>query len=363
MKKTLSIFLALVLMLSFPMISFAADKNTIENGKEYIIETAVGKQNSTRYSFVPEEDGFYRISAEIVTEGKEYGRASVDVDLAEDNSYLASVSLSFNEHNVDDFLDDIFDFSYDDVLQDSEYFFAKGGSELNIRVYNEAYVYDDVVDITYSTVKLTVAKADDLREIKMNESYTLNGEDEYFILKPTEDCVFNIWSYDCSSIFVTGSDETACGDFMFGEFPIDFTFEAKAGESYLVHAGGYTAEDESSPAATFHVIDINGADDITVIRGQSDYFYVDIYPVGARYNCGDLDIKVGNGKIASAEYDAENEMIIVKGKRLGKTTLTVTDPKSGVTAEVEIEVVTRLTYFFREVFSFIYDFFESLSLR
>ncbi len=374
MKKTLSIFLALVLMLSFPMISFAADKNTIEAGTDYTIETVIGKQNSTRYKFTPDEDGIYKISAKILTDEKDIGRAYIDVDSADaeyETGSLVSLSLFYGDTTPDYF----YMWEYDETLEASNYFIAKSGKELDVRVYNEAYIYGETVDITYSKVVLNIEKADDLREIKMNESYKISGEDEYFVLQPTEDGVYNFWSHDCYEISVIDSNGNYDNDMMFDDFPIDYTLEAKGGETYLVFASSsyYEDEDGSIKEATLNVvdgtkvspdvIDINGADDITLIRGESDYFYVDIYPVGARYNCDDLDIKIGKERIASAEYDAESGTIIVKGKRLGKTTLTVTDPKSGVTAEVEVEVVTRLTYFVRGIFSYIYDFLESISLR
>lgn len=356
MKKALSVLLAVVMMWSFSMIAFAA-KPVVELGEEYTVETG---EESIRYSFTVPEDGMYKLSARIEVDGKNLASAEIDVLL--DDNYYASVDLFYADNSKLN-PDPDSDFNLDDfnITEDDDYFVARGGAELTVRISNDAIPFgEENYRIPDSTVLFRITKADKLREIKMGESYTVNGDKEYFILKPTEDAVYNIWSYGCSYISVMNLKGESDGDFSSDDLPADYTFEAKAGEIY-----GICAEGDRGIEPIFYVVDattispdVIELDDITVVRGEDEYTFVEIYPVGARYNCGSLEVKVGNEKIATAEYDAENEVIVVHGKRLGRTTLTVTEPNFGTTAEVEIEVISKTANFFREIFSFIISFFE-----
>lgn len=379
MKKTLSIILALILMFSCSAMSFAADSTPVTVGKKYTVTAAESKEAAEKFTFTPNEDGIYKISASLADKEDSFGYTYIDVDLSADNT-VASLFL-FHSPNFDS---DIYA-PLGNVSDSSECFAAKKNATFGISVYMDDF-YNTAFEgvegfekMKPQTISFVITKADDLREIKLGNSYTPNDDVEYFVIKPTEDTVYNIWSYTCSEIYVYGSDGSFDGDHLYGDYPIDITVAAKKGNIYLVYASSsdIESEEQAGEKPVFHVvdgttispdvIDINYADDITLIFGKREYIPVDIYPAGARYNCKNLDVKVGNGKIASAEYDSENGTILIKGKRLGKTTLTVTEPISGVTAEVEVEVVTRLTYFIREVISFVSDFFESffdsISLR
>lgn len=369
MKKTLSIFLALVLMLSFPMISYAESGTAVSVGSEYTVTVAADKAGSAKFTFTPEESGVYKISGNLVSETQRYASAVVDVDCANTSfgeSTFAKLNLLYNAPG---------EVSWSSSLYINEdCFAAKIGTTLNISIYTTYFASEDEAGLGHSKVTFTVSKVASLREVKMGESYAVIGEEEYFLLNPTENGIYDIWSYGCEYIRLRGTDGTVCEDYFDGEFPIDFAFEAKKDEIYLVYAvSAYAAADESSSMAIFNVVDgtkispdvieINGADDLTVIRNKTHAFPVDIYPVGAKYNCGNLEVKVGNEKIASAEYDADIGAVLVKGKRYGKTTLTVTDPKSGVTAEVEVEVVTRIIYLIKRAIAYISAFFESITIR
>ena len=189
---------------------------------------------------------------------------------------------------------------------------------------------------------------------------------EYFIFKPTEDGVCDIWSYECPNISVMDTS----GNIYYGSidtdgFPADVPFEYKAGELYGIYVEGSYDENDKPVDSVFHVVDgktispdVIELDDITVIKRTSENVFPEVYPIGSMFNYDGLEVSVGNEKIATAEYNPETGSITVYGKHYGKTTLTVTEPISGVTAEVEVEVISRTTRFFRNIFAFIRDIFN-----
>ena len=363
MKKALSILLAVIMMCSFSMIAFAADP-AVSLGTEYTV--TAGKE-AVRYSFTPSEDGMYKISAKILDNGKAPANADISVSLGD--NYYSSFNLFYIDLTGYDFDIDI-DISSFCITEDSDCFMAKRGVELTVEISNDSISFEDgEYSFPDTTVIFSITKEDNLREIKMGESYKVNGSDgegEYFILKPTEDAVYNIWSYGCREITVMDLDGRIEGDYLYGEYPIDYTFEVEAGKMYGIYAETFSDSDTDPHGdPIFHVVDgttispdVIEAEDVTVVRGEDEYVFAAIYPVGARYNCGALDVKIGDEKIASAEYDAEDDLIIVHGKRLGKTTLTITEPISGVTTEVEVEVISKTANFFREIFYFISNIFN-----
>ena len=362
MKKALSILLAVIMMCSFSMIAFAAAP-AVTLGEEYTVKTG---EESLEYSFTPSEDGMYKLSAKILVDGKD--SANADIDVLSDEDYYASVHLFYmdlSDLGIDLDLDPDFDLSFFSNSEDSDCFMAKSGTKLTVRISNDAISFgEEEYRIPDSTVTFSVTKVDNLREIKMGESYKVNGTDgegEYFILKPTEDGVYNIWSYGCYEISVMTLDGKIEGDVASGDLPVDFTFEAKAGEMYGVYAESAAyVEGERQAEPIFHVVDattitadVIEMDDITVVRGSDGYAFAAIYPAGARYNCKNLEVKVENEKIASAEYDAEFDMIVVHGKRIGKTTLIVTEPISGATTEVEVRVISKTADFLSRILLYI----------
>lgn len=360
MKKALSILLAVIMMCSFSMIAFAANP-AITLGEEYTVKT--GKE-SLEYSFTPSEDGMYKLSAKILVDGKKSANADIEVLSGEDRYMSINLFyMDFSDLGID--FDPDFDLSFFSNSEDSDCFMAKSGTELTVRISNDAISFgEEEYRIPDSTVIFSITKVDNLREIKMGESYKVNGTDgegEYFILKPTEDGVYNIWSYGCSEISVMTLDGKIEGDYVSDDLPVDFTFEAKAGEMYGIYAESVSyAEGERQAEPIFHVVDattitadVIEMDDITVVRGSDGYAFATIYPAGARYNCKNLEVKVENEKIASAEYDAEFDMIVIQGKRIGKTTLTVTEPISGASTEVEVRVISKTADFLSRILLYI----------
>lgn len=359
MKKSISVALAIVMMFSISVIAFAADSSSIELGKEY---TVTLNNDTATYTFKAPEDGAYRISASIIRENGKLGMAYVTVG-AEDNFY-STLSLYYYE---DSELEDLVGIAN---LYDDDIFMAAKGRELTVSVESGSPIIDtEDAGFPPVKVKFDITKVENLREMKMGESYTVNGR-EYFLLRPTEDAVYDFWSYECTEVSIMDLDGNIYGDSRFGDYPVDVTLDAKAGELYGVFVDSDYSEDGEFMDSVIHVVDSKtiepdtiDLEDITVFWRDTTSFYPVVYPVGANCKCSDLEVEVANDKIATVEYDAENDMFWVYGKRLGKTELTVTEKESGITRVVEIKVTTRIAEFFRNVFETILDIIDEIATK
>ena len=356
MKKLISVALAIVMMFSISVIAFAADSSSIELGKEY---TVTLNNDTATYTFKAPEDGAYRISASIIRENGKWGMAYVTVGT--EDSFYSTLGLYYYEG------DELEELVGDANLYGDDVFMAAKDRELTVSVESGSSVID-TGDFSFPPVKVKfdITKVENLREMKMGESYTVNGR-EYFLLRPTEDAVYDFWSYDCTDVSIMDLDGNIYGDSRFGDYPVDVTLDAKAGELYGVLVDSDYSEDGEPIDSVIHVVDsktiepdIIELENITVLWHDSDIVYPVVYPIGANRTCADIDATIENEKIATIEYDAENDMFWVYGKRLGKTTLTLTERESGVTRVVEVEVITRTTQFFRNVFSFISEIFDNI---
>lgn len=357
MKKLLSIVLAVVMMFSISMIAFAADSTSIELDKEY---TVTLKADEANYTFIAPEDGAYVISASLKANDDDFGFATVSV--GDEDNIVSSIYLYYINGLEDE--DGLFDVA---ELNDKDLFMAKKDAPLTVSVNTSfPYVEDDSIEYSDTTVTFKITSVNDLREIKIGESYTVLG-DEYFIFKPTEDGIADIWSHQCQSISIMDTDGNIYygdKDFLTG-FPADVAFEYEAGKIYGVYVESDYNDEGESIDSIFHVVDAKTVrpdviemDDITVIWGQDEFLWADIYPLGSIYNCGEFEYSIENEKIATVEYDSESESYVIHGRRPGKTTLTVTEPNYGVTRTVEVEVITRTTNFFRTIFAFVSGIFS-----
>lgn len=356
MKKLLSIVLAVVMMFSISIIAFAADSTSIEIDKEYTVTL----ENSTKeYTFVAPEDGAYLISASILYKKDSLGTANVTV--GKDGETFSYLNLFYWDNTE---MDILLDFR---CLEDDDVFMAAKGSNLTVTVEAGMPDYEpDDVKFPEATITFKITNLNNLREIKIGESYTVSGE-EYFIFKPTENGTVDLWSHQCQIISIMDTDGSVFSgeqDFLTG-FPADVAFEYEAGEVYGVCVNSGTDEENNPIDSVFHVVDaktvqpdIIDLEDITVVWGDTESFYPQIYPLGSIYNCGELEYTIENEKIATVEYDSELDIYIIHGKRPGKTTLTVTEPNYGVTRTVEVEVITRTANFFRTIFAFISNIFN-----
>lgn len=355
MKKFISVALAIIMMFSISVIAFAASGSRIELEKEYKVTL---KNDTVEYKFSVPDNGAYRISASISTSKNGIGSASLSVRFEEQS--ISTVNL-LSVGNKD--YEDLNEFINSD---DSDIFIAKKGADYTVNiVIGLPYCEDEDIEYSKSTVTFKISKEDNLREIKIGESYTVSN-DEFFLFKPTADGFCDIWSHECVELSIMDPD----GNIIYGSidlngFPADIPFEYKAGEIYGIYAENGFDENGNAVDSVFHVVDattvnpdIIDLEDITVIRGESEIVNPTVYPLGAIFNCNALECTIENEKIATIEYDSEYNELIIYGKRPGKTTLTVTEPNSGITREVEIEVITKITAFFRTVYEFISNIFN-----
>lgn len=356
MKKILSIVLAVVMMFSASMIAFAADGSTLELGKDY---TVTVKDNAVTYTFIAPEDGAYSVSASIAQDHD----CEAYITIENDEFLFSEINLYYYSPTDED------DFSYSNVSS-NDVFMVKGGTEVTVSVNAGSPYYDiDESELTEATVSFKIEIANDLREIKIGESYITNGG-EYFLFKPTEDGFCDIWSHSCpyiSVMTIDGDITSASQDFYTG-FPADLPFYYEAGKIYGIYVDSNYDKSGNPIDSEFNVVDaltiypdVIEAEDVTVVWGKDAYVDVEVYPLGSVFNCGAIDCQVGNEKIATVEFDPLTESYVVHGKRPGTTTLTITETASGVTAEVEVEVITRTTNFFRTVFNFISGIFDFIS--
>lgn len=347
MKKTISILLVAVMMLSFTVTGFAA-KNTAKLDTTY---TVTVNEDNIEYSFYAPAAGVYSINAKLLSDN---GGEAVNIDI-----YVADSLHSYT------YLENSDDVDYESTLENSTLFVATKNQEVNIIISSYDY-YDDVVEAKLSFV---VKKNDSITEIKMGQSYTTSGEDGYYVLRPGTDAIFDIWSNSSGYASADGTDgtyfTTSSGD------SLDLPIKVKAGELYLVYVCScefeYEDDYEAKPI-TFNVVDgskINAEvidiEEITVVKGDYDYFSISIFPYGSFYNYDELVFEFANDGIAEVlEYDKEYGTVTIQGNKLGKTTLKITEPNSGATAETTVRVVSSFHMYLINLFARIAMFFEFL---
>lgn len=325
MKKIISVLLVLAMMLSFSVISFADDSD-ITLGEEYTV-TVTGDEVLT-YTFIPSESGMYKISAELLGDGD-----SDAVVYASSEGY----SIYMNIYRYDS----------DSTMQEKDgLFVAKAGQEMTIELYND-FAFDEV-EYENARVLFSITPASEIREITVGSSYDVDEDGEWFVLCPTEDAVYNIWSYDEGYATVEGSDgSSAWNKYYYDEIGFDFSFKVKAGEAYAVYV-------ETECSTTINVGDgsviapsfIETENNVVMIRGTQEVYDVYVHPFGSNCNFETLVVEVSDNEIAEIEYDEELECLWITGKKAGKTTLKITEPVSGVSTEVEIEVVSEFSAIF-----------------
>ena len=341
MKKTISILLAVIMMLSLSTASFAGSSE-VEIDKEYTMTIDTYK---TLLLNVP-EDGVYKLSASIDNSTGDFNMAAISVEINEEN--VSNLFLCYlNTEEEVDFPIDV------NILSNEDYFVA--GKDANVTVVLENCQDYFEEEIPAPTVTFTITKVDNLPEIRMNGSYSFSGESAYFILKPTEDGIYNLNSDEhFTEASVMSSDGYVDYTFFDSDETLDYSFVAEAGKLYCIYLACF---DEDIAEFSFNVTDATKIaieeielSDFYVVSGSMDWDYPIIRPYGARYNFDELEVSVGNEEIATAEYDPEDGSIVVYGNRPGKTTLTVTEPVSGVSTTVEVKVVSRIADFFSNLF-------------
>ena len=302
MKKTISILLAVIMMLSLSTASFAGSSE-VEIDKEYTMTIDTYK---TLLLNVP-EDGVYKLSASIDNSTGDFNMAAISVEINEKN--VSNLFLCYlNTEEEVDFPIDV------NILSNEDYFVA--GKDANVTVVLENCQDYFEEEIPAPTVTFTITKVDNLPEIRMNGSYSFSGESAYFILKPTEDGIYNLNStLPCDDVSVMDSDGNIEYSYFDSESSLDFSFIVEAGKLYCIYLACF---DEDIAEFSFNVTDATKIaieeielSDFYVVSGSMDWDYPIIRPYGACYNFDELEVSVGNEKIATAEYDPEDGSIVV----------------------------------------------------
>lgn len=354
MKKTISILLAVVIMLSLSVFAFAAEQ-TVELGKEY---TVTVNEEILTYTFAVPKSGLFKLSAKL-SSSENFTSASVYV--SDDDNIFASANL-FN------FADDDISFGFLST-ESSDYFVAKSGEMLSVEISKDADWDSDEVEPTAATISFSITEATDCRELNIGSSYSVSSEGEYFVIRPNKDTIFNVWSNDDGYVSVMGTDGSyMSSNYYYESISLDFSFEVKSGEIYGVYVSPDFYSDDDDEYEAYSMI-LNVADgstitpdfielnDIVAVKGDITCADLYVFPFGSNCNFDDLTFELADDEIATIEYDKNNNTLWVTGNKIGKTTLTVTEPISGVSTTVELEVVSNATMRFREILDTIISFF------
>lgn len=353
MKKIISIIMVTVMLCSFTVFASAANEE-MQIGKTY---TEIVGTDAKTFTFTPDSDAIYEISAKLLSDENTAAAVSVSSD---ENLFGYVELLSTGEEDLD-------------YLDGADIFPAKKGIKLSVEILNTFdNEFGDMSDeyrsdsaIPDAKVEICIKKSN-IQKRDIGEVFTYSDEhsglfDNCFYIIPQETMQYNFWSHpDGTLIVMDGFGNINTCDYSPVE-TLDYTQILEKGEIYLVIP--YLTLDESKPTADINIVDGSGIlpevielDDILMINGEESLFEVAVYPLGSRYNYETLELTMGNSRIASAEYDKESGSIMVRGHKLGKTTLTVTEPISGATAEVEVKVVSRIGYFFITIYKAILEF-------
>lgn len=338
-----------VLMCSFTVFASAADKK-MELGKTYELSFDNGTKS---LSFTPDSDGIYEINAKLVSDETVW--VNLYVTNEANQASVASISL-MNWIPSDD--DNII---FDDVCTAA--FPAKKGNKLIIEAV-KTFIFPDEgeenTDVSNAVVEISITKLE-AEKIGMGDIFTVTGDfdSNRFYIIPEKTMQYNFWSYYDGEIYITDCYGNTGSVIVSPLEVLDYTQILEKGELYLVEINMWIDDDAT---ADIHIEDgskihpeVIEAEDILVAKGDSSECFVRVYPLGSAYNYDNLELTMGDDSIASAEYNKEEGTITVHGEKLGKTTLTITEPISGVTTEVEVKVVTHIGYFFITLFDIIYE--------
>ena len=227
------------MMLSLSTASFAGSSE-VEIDKEYTMTVDTDK---TFLLNIP-EDGVYKLSAAIDNSTGDFNMAAISVEINEEN--VSNLFLCyFNTEEVVDFP------VASDILSDEDYFVAGKGENVTVELDNYQDSFD--VELPAPTVTFSITKVDNLPEIRMNGSYSFTGESAYFILKPTEDGIYNLNStLPCDDVSVMDSDGNIYYSYFDSESSLDFSFIVEAGKLYCIYLACF---DEDIAEFSFNVTD------------------------------------------------------------------------------------------------------------
>lgn len=337
MKKVISILLVLVLAITLTAPVFATGDVLIAGESQKL---TLKKDTKDIRTFTSAENGVYLYSCDIV----------VDECVSTAGFILYTYAYEGDEL-IDTFgctklmVSSDFDF----VTAASEYFYAKAGVTYTIKT--EVMFLSDT-DNTANTVVAKVAITPyDAKEVKIGGTYTCTVDSPAFIIRPTQDTTYNITAdiYDYFTVKDYNINIAYAG--LNPDKKINATFELEGGKEYLL-----IFEQNAETDFSFKVndgttvlpesVEISWGLEMPV--GSSQALAYSIYPIGSEINSKGIEVTIGDGRIASVEY-VENDSngysyYLVHGLKKGKTTITVTEKSTGLSATEEVRVVSQLYY-------------------
>lgn len=349
MKKVISILLTFAMMLSLSVLVFAATPS-ITLDKEYKINLSGGKE--VNYTFTVPQDGVYNVKIEALNKSSEV-------------AYVADLIVYKNDIELANALADINLELWEPYYSLDDNFAAKKGDKLSVKlsalaVYGENHPTTEVTFI-FSRIK-------NIREIEMGKSYETYRTGEAFLFKAKKDTICNIKGNEPGHMSVISSD----GEYLYSIYAedllLDFSFKVKAGEIYYldIAPNTYPEGDNIPDFVPFTITLSDGSnikpesielEDICIAKGDYSFYSIRVLPLGSNANCDDLELELGNDELVFIEYDG-NSTLYVGGYKIGKTTLTVTEPVSGISTTVNVRVVSPLRMYLINLFERIAAFFS-----
>ena len=361
MKKVLSVFLALVMMLSLATVSFAADNAITVGVKKTVTVSATGGDVFALKFKAPAKD-VYNISFKLLNDSEVMCDLYYVLD-EEGFTYVDGCALWYDSELDFDWNPGESDFNFG-AEKNSNFeidFSLPTDDEGNVPA--NAKVEVTITRCNASTLKLGTTK--------------IAATGNMFTYTPDKDGVYNFVSTaksgvdpyiilaDIEGVYYDSDDNGREDDFNF-----DLSVYLYKGVTYYIEVSEY--ERDFAPAAYNMTVSYNkkqvaesielysqtGANSLRIYKGDWDYADMYVVPTGAIYNSG-IEAYTENEKVASCEYYEGDGYITVYGNKVGTTKLVVTTP-DGTSAELKVKVVPAFFFFFDNLFYTISEFFSSL---
>lgn len=356
MKKIISVLLTIAIMAAFSSVAFAAEEVfTLGQTKTVTVEAGDTKE----YTFTAPDDGVYILTLSVIDGVGAY--ADIIYDDCEVSSCMAA---SFLEEKLDG----------------EAYFCGEKNEDFTIAVYGTGILWDDEIgELVFVDeaveVEISISKMQ-TREIEFGKTYEVTSDYEVFTFIPEADGY-----YDFTSELKDGADPSIAINDIYGyidenddngyegDLNFDMNVYLQAGKVYGVECSNISFDEETEEAMGSFSFSVADGSNIKPAKLEFDERYYFVYendyefsflyavPTGAIVDLSTYVIEVEDESIATATYDAESDLIIIEGCSAGKTTITATDPETGVSTSALVVVAPMIVSDIFNVVSAISDIF------
>ena len=342
MKKFLSILMAALLVFSLAIPAFADDASSISVGEKKTFKLGAGKREAI--VFTPGESGAFTAEFTLIS------GSSVDTRI-----YTSYKNIRGSLSDEDGEEKQSFDF------------IMTANSGLEIWIINNSWSAEVSVEIKKSDAEV------------LNEGYNCVLADENgkcLLFTPEKSGYYNFASesggdpyikiYDGYYIIAENDDNGREHDLNF-----DCTVYLEAGESYIVFVCDYFAPDvnnilfeitfdKKEKIEELYLYSWWGDEElIETEKGTEDFVYFYVVPTGAVPDKADVKITSSNTKVVEiVDYDCSYGGICYEAKKAGTATITV--EAGGVTGEIQIKVLPKCVFFFRNLLIDMVSFFTRI---